>query len=340
MINLISDTVTKPTPAMLSHMLQAQVGDDVFGEDPSVQHLQRKMSEMFGMEAGLFCPSGTMTNQIALKVHTQALDEVICDHYSHIFQYESAGYALISSISIQPLVGINGKITAQQIAQAVKPTYDWLSKSKLVVLESTCNKGGGGYYTLPEIEEIRQVCDQYGLKLHLDGARLFNALIETGESPKDYGRLFDSISLCFSKGLGAPVGSILLGSGSDILLAKRFRKVLGGGMRQAGYLAAACSYAVDHHWERMKVDHVRAKKVEAILLSCGFVAGVSPVYTNIVIFHVREDLTADGVLSTLSSMGVSAAAFGPKSIRFVFHLDISDLQFEDLCNVLWGLRHL
>jgi len=340
MINLISDTVTKPTPDMLAYMLQAHVGDDVFGEDPSVQQLQTKMAQMFGMEAGLFCPSGTMTNQIALKVHTQALDEVICDHYSHIYQYESAGYALISSISLQPLIGINGKITAQQIAQAVKPSYDWLSKSKLVVLESTCNKGGGGYYTLPEIEEIRQVCDRFGLKLHLDGARLFNALVETREDPKRYGQLFDTISLCFSKGLGAPVGSILLGSRSDILLAKRFRKVLGGGMRQSGYLAAACSYAVDHHWDRMKVDHERAKRVEGILLGCGFVAGVSPVFTNIVIFHVREDLTADGILSILHEKGVSASAFGPKSIRFVFHLDITDSQFEALCGLLEGLKNL
>lgn len=207
-INLMSDTVTKPTPAMLAAMMQAEVGDDVFGEDPTVNALETRVAKMFGKEAALYCPSGTMTNQIAIKTHTNPLDEVICDVTSHVYQYETGGYAFNSGVSMNLLQGNNGKITASQVEAAIKPVYDWLPISKLVVLENTCNKGGGSYYTLEEIRPIRALCEQRGLKLHLDGARLFNALVETSESTETIGTEFDSISICLSKGLGAPVGSL------------------------------------------------------------------------------------------------------------------------------------
>ena len=246
MINLMSDTVTKPTLDMLKHMFTAEVGDDVFGEDPSVNELQDRVAKLFGKESALFCPSGTMTNQIAIKVHTQALDEVICDHYSHIYQYETGGYAFNSGVAINLIEGQYGKVTADQVDKAVKPAYDWLPSTRLVVLENSCNKGGGSYYIKDEMMEIRTICDKHSLKLHLDGARLFNVLVETGDHPNDIGSIFDSISICMSKGLGAPVGSLLIGNAADIKMARRYRKVMGGGMRQAGYLAKACSYALDH----------------------------------------------------------------------------------------------
>ncbi|MEM9992404.1 MAG: GntG family PLP-dependent aldolase, partial [Bacteroidota bacterium] len=310
MINLISDTITRPTNAMLASMFQAKVGDDVFQADPSVNALQAKAAKMFGKAAALFCPSGTMTNQIAIKVHTQALDEIICDHYSHIYQYETGGAAFHSGVSMNLLQGENGKITAQQIADAVKPNYDWLPKSRLVVLENTCNKGGGSFYTLDEIQPIRKVCSAHNLKLHLDGARLFNALVETQESTQAVGRLFDSISICLSKGLGAPVGSLLIGDVDFIATARRFRKVMGGGMRQAGYLAAAGSYALEHHIDRLKVDNNRAKQLARVLSSLNYVQDIRPVHSNILIFDLQPPYTAARFLDHLKSQGILATAFG------------------------------
>lgn len=246
---------------MLEHMMQAEVGDDVFRQDPTVNRLEEMVGRMFGKEAALFCPSGTMTNQLALKTHTNPLDEVICDHYSHIYQYETGGYAFNSGIAINLIEGKNGKITADQIAAAIKPKYDWLPESKLVVLENSCNKGGGSYYTLDEIAPINRLCESQGIKLHLDGARLFNVLVETGEMTADVGALFDSISICISKGLGAPVGSLLIGNQDFITQARRFRKVMGGGMRQAGYLAAACIYALENNVPRLKDDNDQATEL-------------------------------------------------------------------------------
>ena len=236
MINLISDTVTKPSKEMLEFMFNAEVGDDVFQEDPTVNDLESYCASLFGKESALFCPSGTMTNQIAIKCHTQPLDEVICDHYSHVYQYETGGYAFNSNVAINLIEGKNGKITAHQIESAIKPVFDWLPISKLVVIENSCNKGGGSFYTKEEIEPISKLCKEKGLKLHLDGARLFNVLVKTGESTKEIGNLFDSISICISKGLGAPVGSLLIGNADFIKQGRRFRKVMGGGMRQSGYL--------------------------------------------------------------------------------------------------------
>lgn len=333
-INLISDTVTLPTTEMRQAMLEAEVGDDVFGSDPTVNQLQEKAAQLFDKPAALYCPSGTMTNQIAIKVHTQPLDEMICDHYSHVYQYETGGYAFNSGISVNLIHGKNGKITADQVAAAIKPVYDWLPISKLVVLENTCNKGGGSYYTLEEIAPIREVCQERGLKLHLDGARLFNALVETGESTQSVGKHFDSISICLSKGLGAPVGSLLIGETEFIRQARRFRKVMGGGMRQAGLLAAAGIYALDHHVERLKIDNDRARLLGQTLAGCGAVAAVRPVQSNIVIFDLKPPLMADQVLLELEQRGVLASAFGPATIRFVMHLDVTKAMVDQVIGVV------
>ena len=333
-INLVSDTVTKPSKKMLEAMFQAEVGDDVFGQDPAINKLQNYASDLFGKEDSLFCPSGTMTNQIAINVHTRPLDEVICDEYSHIYQYEVGGYSFNSGVGINLIKGQNGKITGKQVQDAIKQDYDWLPTSKLVVLENTCNKGGGSYYTLSEIEEIKQVCDRNGLILHLDGARLFNALVETNESPKDVGALFDSISICLSKGLGAPVGSLLIGDKAFIKRAKKVRKALGGGMRQAGYLAAAGLYALENNIPLLKIDNSRSKEIGQILAQQDYVSSVKPVQSNIVIFDLKAPLKADQYLEAIKKRGILASAFGPNTIRFVTHLDVSESQFLEVKEVI------
>jgi threonine aldolase len=336
-INLISDTITKPTSEMLQVMFSAEVGDDVFGEDPTVNALQEKGAALFGKDAALFCPSGTMTNQIAVKVHTQPLDEVICDHFSHVYQYEVGGYAFNSGVGINLISGTNGKITASQIEAAIKPVHDWLPLSRLVVLENTANKGGGSIYTLDEVRPIRRLCRERGLKLHLDGARLFNALVETGEKTLDWGAQFDSVSICLSKGLGTPVGSLLIGDEAFIKKARRVRKVMGGGMRQAGYLAAAGIYALDHHVERLKVDNDRAKVLGEVLQSLPWVESVRPVQTNIAIFDLKAPLMADVFLKKLGEEGIIAAPFGPATVRFVTHLDFTGEMLERTVRILKAL---
>jgi len=317
-------------------MMNAEVGDDVFGADPSINQLQEYAAEMFGMEAALYCPSGTMTNQIAIKCHTQPLDEMICDHYSHVYQYETGGYAFNSGVAINLIAGTNGKITADQIEKAIKPVYDWLPISKLVVLENSCNKGGGSYYTLDEIAPITQLCKDKGLTLHLDGARLFNVLVETGESTQDVGKHFDSISICISKGLGAPVGSLLIGTQKMISQARRYRKVMGGGMRQAGYLAAGCLYALQHQRDRLKEDNNRAKELGQLLEQQDYVTSVRPVKTNIVIFDLKE-MTADQYLEKIKAKGILASAFGPETVRFVTHLDYSPEMHDQVKDVITSI---
>ncbi len=327
-VNLISDTVTKPDKGMLEAMMTAEVGDDVFGEDPTVNALEAKVAAMFGKAAALFCPSGTMTNQIAIKTHTQPLDELICDETSHVYQYETGGYAFNSGVAVNLLPGVNGKITASQVATAIKPVYDWLPSSRLVVIENTANKGGGSFYTLEEMREISGLCRQKGLRFHLDGARIFNALVETGDNTRDIGPLFDSISICLSKGLGAPVGSVLCGDADFIRQARRYRKVMGGGMRQAGILAAAGIYALDHNIERLKIDNDHAKMLGQHLEQMPYVAAVRPVQTNIVIFDVKPPHTAASILAEFASRGIKATAFGPQTIRLVTHLDITPGMIE------------
>ncbi len=342
-INLLSDTVTRPTPGMLQAMWAAEVGDDVFREDPTINALEAKCAELFGHEAALFCPSGTMTNQIALKVHTRPLDEVICDEMSHIYQYEVGGYAFHSGLGVNLLHGANGILTAELVAAAVKPLQDWLPRSSLVVIENTCNKGGGSIYPLGTIRAIRQVCREKGLKLHLDGARIFNALVETGDAPASIGAEVDSVSICLSKGLGAPVGSVLIGNKAFIAEARRVRKAFGGGMRQAGYLAAAGIYALDHQVERLRDDHEHARLLAAALAELPYVGAIRPVETNIVIFdvHPAEDRVSivPALLNYLRENGVNASAFGPHTVRLVTHLDVTRPMIEQAIRVLRGFKN-
>src|SRR5262245_28192988 len=272
MIDIRSDTVTQPTREMLEAMLQAQVGDDVFGEDPTVNALQEKAADLFGKEAALFCPSGTMSNQIGIKIHTQPGDEVICDELAHVYLYEGGGIAANSGASVRLLKGVNGRFTAEQVRQNINRRDDsHLPWTRVVAIENTVNKGGGSTWDLAEIERIRGVCNEYDLALHLDGARLFNAIVARNQSPRDYGRLFHTISICLSKGLGAPAGSLLLGSREFIARAHRYRKLMGGGMRQAGYIAAAGLFALKHNIQRLHEDHAKAKALGAELRSLSYV---------------------------------------------------------------------
>ena len=319
---------------MLQAMMAAEVGDDVFRQDPTVNALEDKAAKMFGKEAALFCPSGTMTNQIAINVHTERLDEIICDEYSHVYQYETGGYSSNSGVAINLIKGQYGKINDQQIKEAIKPDFDWLPRSRLVVIENTCNKGGGSFYNIEELKPIHDLCQSEGLKLHLDGARIFNALVETREQPADIGHLFDSVSICLSKGLGAPVGSLLIGNQDFIKKARRVRKVLGGGMRQAGYLAAAGIYALDHHIERLKLDNENAKKLGAVLSNLDFVENVRPVKTNIVIFDVKSPFDSASFIDLLKSHDILASPFGPKTVRFCTHLDVSESMIANVIDVL------
>lgn len=324
MIDFRSDTVTLPTPAMLAYMQSAPLGDDVFGEDPSINALEAKTAGLFGMEAGLFCPSGTMTNQLAIKTHTQAGDEVICEELSHIYQYEGGGIASNSGASVKLLRGNRGRITAEQVLAAIHPDDVHKPISKLVSLENTCNRGGGACYDFSEIEAIQKVAKSNGLGLHLDGARIFNAIVHKKEDPKQYGKVFDSISICLSKGLGAPVGSVLLGSAPFIKKARRWRKVFGGGMRQAGSLAAAGIYALDNHIERLKEDHAKALEIKNALLKKDFVKEIFEVETNIVIAHIEGKYNATQLAAVLKEKNILVIAMTPALIRFVVHLDITN----------------
>ncbi len=336
MIDLRSDTVTKPTPAMLEAMMTAAVGDDVFHEDPTVQKLENYLAELFGQEAGLFCPSGTMCNQIAMKVHTQPMDEIICDKLSHVYYYETGGYAFNSGCSIRLIDGDRGRITAQQILDNIQADYDWLPVSRLVVVENTCNKGGGAIYAIAELQKISAVCREKGLKLHLDGARMFNALVASQTNAEDYHNLFDSISICLSKGLGAPIGSVLLGDNAFIKRARKVRKAFGGGMRQVGLLAAAGLYALKNNVERLEEDHANAWFLAEELKKLPYVSSVIPPETNIVIFDVASSVNPVDLIAYLEKHGIRVVQFGPKSIRMVTHLDVNREQLEEVVRCMDG----
>ena len=322
-IDFRSDTVTRPTPAMQAAMMRAPLGDDVFGEDPSVNELENMTAAMFGMEAAIFCPSGTMTNQIAIKCHTQPGDEVICDESSHIYQYEGGGIAFNSGASVKLLPGNLGRITAEQVLTAIQPDDPHRAHTSLVSLENTSNRGGGSCYDFNEIKKIQALCREKGLGFHLDGARLWNALVAKNESAKQYGEAFDSISVCLSKSLGCPVGSLLLGKKEMIKKARRIRKVFGGGMRQAGTIAAAGIYALQHHIDRLAEDHAHAKKIAATIASRPFVKMVLPVETNIIIFELNEGKTAPELVARLKSFDILGYAISSNRVRLVVHLDIS-----------------
>ena len=337
-INLISDTVTTPTKGMLAAMMSAKVGDDVFKEDATVNALEEKTAALFGMEAALFFPSGTMANQTAIKVHTQPGEQLICDHYAHIFNYEGGGVSFNSGVSCKLIAGHRGMITAKQVKAAINPPDFYHSPlTTLVCLENTTNKGGGAIWDINEMKAIKEVCTSNGLKFHLDGARIWNALAVTGEDPKLYGNLFDSISVCLSKGLGCPVGSVLLGSKDFIAKALRVRKVFGGGMRQAGFLAAAGIYALDHHRERLKEDNKKAKEIEAILSKKDFISSVSPVDTNIIIFELKESvLDAQAFMDKMNENNIRLISMGSGKLRLVTHLNYTDEMHSRLLSILNG----
>ena len=337
LIDLRSDTVTRPTKGMLDAMLSAKVGDDVFGDDPTVIELEKKVATMFGKEAALFCPSGTMTNQIAIKIHTQPGDEVICEEGSHVYRYEGGGIAFNSGSSIKLIKGDRGRITAEQVLECINPDDIHNARTSLVVAENTSNRGGGSCYDFRDLKKISILCKDHNLKFHLDGARLFNALVEKGETTIETGKLFDSISICLSKGLGAPVGSVLTGNAEFIKQGRRVRKVFGGAMRQAGFLAAAGIYALDHHIERLKEDHQRAKIIGQFLPQCSFVNEVMPVDTNIIIFKLNESIKQKEFIEILRSNGILVVGFGPQTIRMVTHLDFTDKQLDILTTTLLSL---
>lgn len=338
-IDLRSDTVTRPTSPMLEAMMTASVGDDGYGEDETVNRLQDKVARLFGMEAALYFPTGTMSNQIGIKVHTQPGDEVICDQVAHAYRSEGGGIAFISGASVRLLDGDHGRFTAEQVLQNInRREASQCPFTRLVVVENTVNKGGGSCWDLGEIERIRSVCDSHGLALHLDGARLFNALIARRESPRQYGALFDTVSICLSKGLGAPVGSLLMGSKGSVTKAHRYRRALGGGMRQIGYLAAAGIYALDHHVDRLSEDHAKAKAVERELKSMPGISEVMPVETNIVIFRLAPEVSAERFLAYLRERDIRALDAGPQAIRMVFHLDVTEAKMETLLTALRAFR--
>jgi len=340
-IDFRSDTVTRPTPGMQEAMHLAPLGDDVFGEDPSINALEGMTAGMFGMEAAVFCPSGTMTNQIAIKCHTQPGDEVICDQDSHIYQYEGGGIAFNAGCSVRLLHGDRGRITADQVMEGINTPGDvHKAVSRLVSLENTANRGGGSCYDLTEIEKIRTVCDRHGLAFHLDGARLFNALVATGASAKDYGHLFDSISICLSKGLGAPVGSLLLGKHDFIRKARRIRKLFGGGMRQAGILAAAGTYALEHQVSRLAFDHAHAKAIAAALAYKPFIDHILPVETNIIIAEMKQPWKPQDLMDYLRPHDIQFFAISPRRFRFVVHLDITPDMVERTINIIKHINQL
>jgi len=323
-IDFRSDTVTKPTPGMLQAIMTAKVGDDVFSEDPSINELEKMSADMFGMESGLFCPSGTMTNQIAIKCHTQPGDEVICDESAHVYQYEGGGIAFNSSASVKLLYGDRGRINAAQVKAAINADDNHKATTSLVCLENTSNRGGGSCYDFNEIKKIKEVCVENHLALHLDGARLWNALIAKKETSKQYGETFDSISICLSKGLGCPVGSVLLGKKDFIKKAKRIRKVFGGGMRQAGFLAAAGIYALKNNIERLKQDHDNAKQIGDVIAKTSIASSVFPVETNIIIFETVASVTAAEIVEKLKQKNILCYAIAPDRVRLVVHLDITE----------------
>ena len=334
-IDLRSDTVTRPSKGMLDAMMSAKLGDDVYAEDPTVNALETRVAALFGKPKALFFPSGTMANQTAIKLHTQAGEQLICDKYAHVYNYEGGGVSFNSGVSCNLVDGHRGMMTAAQVEAAINPPDFYHSPlTSLVTLENTTNKGGGACWDFKEISKIRTVCDTHDLGLHLDGARLWNALVAKPETPLQYGEIFDTISVCFSKGLGAPVGSMLVGNEVLMNKALRIRKMLGGGMRQIGSLAAAASYALDHHFDRLKEDHQKAKDIAAVLEHLDAISGVEPVETNIVIFKLNSNVPADLFLNKLKAHDILVSDMGSGKLRMVTHLDYTDAMHINLLDIL------
>lgn len=338
-INLLSDTVTKPTKKMLEVMFNAEVGDDVFGADPTVNKLQEEVAALFGMENALFFPSGTQANQVAIKLHTQPGEQLICDKWAHVYNYEGGGASFNSGVSCRLLDGNHGMFTAEQVKANISNSSDiHQAITSLVTIENTTNKGGGACWDIEEVKKIKEVCDANDLAFHLDGARLFNALVAKNESPIQYGELFDTISICLSKGLGCPVGSLLVGSKKQIQKALRIRKLFGGGMRQVGYLAAAGIYALDNHIERLAEDHTRARQIAEVLENSSLIKKVEPVETNIVIFYTADHIDENEFVQKLAEKDILIIGMGQGKLRIVTHLDFSDIMLEKLLETLRNLK--
>ncbi|TBV26781.1 threonine aldolase [Meridianimaribacter sp. CL38] len=337
-IDLRSDTVTKPTKDMLEAMMQAQVGDDVFDEDVTVKMLESKLAAQFGKSHALFFPSGSMANQTALKLHTQPGEQVICDKTAHIYNYEAGGASFNSGISCKLVDGNRGMFTAQQVEEAINPDAFYYAKTTLVEVENTANRGGGSCWDFEELKKIRQVCDTHKLGYHLDGARLWNALVEKDETTMQYGKLFDTISVCLSKGLGCPIGSVLIGDEALMKNAVRIRKVFGGNMRQVGYLAAAGLYALENNINRLKDDHTKAKDIEAVLKALPFIQSVEPVETNIIIFELQKGISESAFVQKLDDNGIKIIGMGSGKLRIVTHLDYTNVMHDKFLSVLRKLE--
>ncbi|MHA6281003.1 threonine aldolase family protein [Salinimicrobium sp. CAU 1759] len=338
-IDLRSDTVTKPTEGMMQAIINAEVGDDVYKEDPTVNELERKLADMFGMDEALFFPTGSMANQAAIKLHTQPADQLICDKWAHVYNYEGGGVSFNSGVSCKLVDGHRGMITAEQVVENINPPDFYHSPlTTLVCLENTTNKGGGACYDFEEIKKIRKVCDEHDLGLHLDGARLFNALVATKEDPKEYGKIFDTISVCLSKGLGTPLGTVLLGNKEVMKNAMRVRKVLGGGMRQIGFMAAAGIYALDNHVERLAEDNKRASEIGEVLKEQSYIGEVEPVETNIVIFYLKNLSDEAAFIEALKKENIRISNMGQGKLRVVTHLDYSEEMHQRFLEVLKGIE--
>ncbi len=338
-INLISDTVTKPSPEMLQAMFNAKVGDDVFKQDPTVNAFEKMVADMFGKEAALFFPSGTMANQTAIKLNTNPGDQIICDKWSHIHLYESGGASFNSGVNFNLLDGNRGMITAEQVKAGINdPEFYHMPLSKMVSIENTTNKGGGACYDIEELKKIKQVCTDNNLTYHLDGARLWNALVAKKEQPKQYGDLFDTISICFSKGLGAPIGSVLVSDAATMKKALRIRKMFGGNLRQAGYLAAAGIYALQNNVHRLADDHRRAKELGMVLSQLPWIENVSPVETNILIFEVKKALDEKTIIEKFKAKGILISSMGQGKLRIVTHLDYRQVMHEYVMETLEKLN--
>ncbi len=334
-IDLRSDTVTKPTPGMMQAIINAEVGDDVYKEDPTANQLEEKLAAMFGMDAALFFPTGSMANQAAIKMHTQPGEQLIADKWAHVYNYEGGGVSFNSGVSCRLIDGNRGMITAAQVIESINPPDFYHSPlTSLVCLENTTNKGGGACYDFSEIEKIRTVCDSHGLGLHLDGARIWNALVAKKEDPKAYGKVFDTVSVCLSKGLGTPMGSVLLGNKEIMKKAMRVRKVLGGGMRQIGFMAAAGIYALDNHLGRLEEDHQKASEIAETLSQQAYVKSVEPTETNIVIFYLAETISEEKFMNDLLQKNIKISAMGQGKLRIVTHLDYTDQMHQEFLKVL------
>lgn len=337
-IDLRSDTVTVPTPEMLEAMLSAKVGDDVFDEDPTVKILEKRLADMFGKPRALFFPSGSMANQTAIKLHTSPGEQVICDKYAHIYNYEAGGVSFNSGVSCNLIDGQRGMFTAKQVKEAINPSAFYYSQTSLVEVENTTNKGGGACWDFEELKKIKKVCDTHNLGYHLDGARLWNALVTKKDTPLQYGELFDTISVCLSKGLGCPIGSVLIGNEDVMEQSVRLRKVFGGNMRQVGYLAAAGLYALDNNVERLSEDHKKAKEIGEVLVNCSFIKTVEPIETNIIIFELNDNIDESQFLQKLESQNIHIIGMGGSKLRIVTHLDYTIEMHDKLLEVLANLK--